>query len=130
MPVYTVHWANRSRIDQDWIVSNGDNFLLTPKHVRLINIYPNDDRNYIIAVSASDAYVSANLSYSADLQAWSLNSHTPNEWQLITSHGNVTVNCFLKNNDTPPRSTEHPDLIADTDTDNWRSRTHPMNKPH
>jgi len=95
MLAYTLHWANQSAANQDWIISNVDNFLLAPKHNQLTNIFPCDDRNYIIAVSADETYASANLRYAADIQTWSLNSHTPNQWQIITRNRNITINCFL-----------------------------------
>jgi len=92
---YTIRWANRSNSDQDWIISNGDNFELMPNYVRSAAVRINNNYTWQLVVSTDGGNAAASLTYNASTQAWAINSHTPNEWALQAGNGIVTVRCFL-----------------------------------
>jgi len=97
MPIYQVRWTNRSAADQDWQISNGDNFTLRPNYVRLVQVTINNDYTFGIAVSTNGGIAAANLTYTAATQSWALTSHTPREWGFDTAGNIVTVRCLLEN---------------------------------
>ena len=97
MPTFTLRWTNRSHSNQDWLLSNRDNFHLPPNHVREAQVTINHNYTFQIAVSAHNAFAAANLTYTAGhAQPWTLPSHVPNEWQLAVGAGFVTVRCLLE----------------------------------
>ena len=95
MPQFTLRFANRSTSAQDWIIQNLDQFTLQPDFVRSANVTLNNDYTFNIAVNTTNTFAAATLTYTAASNAWALNSLTPNEWQLATAVGLVTVRCLL-----------------------------------
>ena len=100
MPAYTIRWANRSHSNQDWQISNGDNFSLRPDYVRNVNVTINNDYSFGISVTTDRGVAAATLTYTAATQTWALNSFTPNEWRLAVGNNIVTVRCFLEDVDS------------------------------
>lgn len=109
MPRFTLRWANRSHSDQDWMISVGDNFHLRPNYVRTVQVTINRDFTYQIVVSTNGGHAAANLTYTAATNTWTLNSHTPNEWQLQVGNNIVTVRCLLEDVN---EDSEMPDYLA------------------
>ena len=97
MPIYQIRWTNRSAADQDWQISNGDNFTLQPNFVRPAQVTIHNDYTFVIAVSTNGGIAAANLIYTAATDSWALTSHTPNEWGFATAGNVVTVRCLLQN---------------------------------
>jgi hypothetical protein len=111
MPVFQLRWANRSNPNgaiQDWQIGGAihDQFQLHPDFVRQGNINVNHDTHIQIAVSTNQ-FAAADLRYTAATNTWILQSHTPNEFQLQTGGGIVTVRCLLKNHAQAVTSPEY-----------------------
>ena len=96
MPQFTLRFANRSHSIQDWDVYQQNSFQLQPDHVQPINITINNDHTYQIAVSTNGGYTYVALSYHSHTQNWTIQTPTPNEWQLAQGNGIVTLRCFLE----------------------------------
>jgi hypothetical protein len=95
MPPFTLRWTNRSGSTQDWIIQNLDQFTLQPDHVRSVNVNLNNNFTFNIAVDTTNTFAAAALTYTAGTNVWSLNTNTPNEWQLAVGGGLVTLRCML-----------------------------------
>lgn len=100
MPPFTLRWANRSNpgTGQTWQIGGAitDAFQLAADFVRQANVVINNDNTFQIAVFTDGShFAAANVTYTANTQAWTLNSNTPNEFQLQTGGGIVTVRCLL-----------------------------------
>src|SRR5690606_22798710 len=55
-----------------------------------------NDYTYQVVVSTHLGNAHTSLSYTAATQVWTLNTHTPNEWQLAQGNGIVTLRCLLE----------------------------------
>ena len=97
MPIYQIRWTNRSAADQDWQISNGDNFTLRPNYVRQAQVTIHNDYTFGIAVTTNGGIAAANLTYTAETDSWALTSHTPHQWGFGTIGNTVTVRCLLEN---------------------------------
>lgn len=96
MPAFTLRWANRGTSTQHWMVQNFDDFTLLPNYVRSVAININNNYTYMMAVDTpGPRFSAASLTYTAATNLWTLNSMTPNEWQLAQGNGIVTVRCLL-----------------------------------
>lgn len=96
MANFLLRWANRSHSDQDWMISNGDQFSLHPDYVRDAHIAVHHDYTLQVVVSTQGGYAHADLVYTAIANTWTVNSHTPHEWGLSQGNGVVTLRCFLE----------------------------------
>jgi hypothetical protein len=97
MPDFTLRWVNRStnNSSQDWQIYMFDNFTLQPNYAREAGITLHNDRTFQIAVNTTNTFVAAALTWTAATNTWTLNSVTPNEFQLQVGGGYVTVRCLL-----------------------------------
>lgn len=97
MPQYTLRWTNRSHAVQDWQISNGDHFTLNPDWVRTVQINIQHTYTYQVAVSTQHAFAACALTWNSGTGVWTLQTVTPNEWQLAQGNGIVTLRCLLEN---------------------------------
>ncbi len=105
MPAYTIRWANRSHSVQDWQISNGDAFQLQPDWVRQAQVVVDQTYTFGVSVTTEGGFASCALTWTQGTQTWSLQSNTPNEWQLAVGGAVVTVRCFLE--DVPVEEPEY-----------------------
>lgn len=96
MPNYTIRFANRSQSVQDWTTTYFGHFQLNPDFVRSGNININNNYTFQIAVSTDGGIAATNLIYTSATQLWSIQTHTPNEWELAQGNGIVTLRCLLE----------------------------------
>ncbi len=97
MPDFTLRWTNRSNVEQDWAIHPvGDDFTLQPNFSRAVRASHGANYTYQIAVSTTNTFGAANLTYTAATNSWTLNSHTPNEFQLDVNGATVRVTCTLR----------------------------------
>jgi hypothetical protein len=71
------------------------NGTLQPDYVGGGDLTVNANLTIQIAVNSTRHFAAANLTYTAATNTWALDSHTPNEFQLATGNGIVTVRCLL-----------------------------------
>jgi len=99
MPVFQLRWVNRSNPGaiQDWQIGGAvaDNFQLQQDYVRAAVLTINNSANFMISVTSANHIAAASLAYTAATNQWTLNSMTPNEFQLAVGGGIVTVRCVL-----------------------------------
>lgn len=96
MANFTLRFANRSHSTQDWMIHTFDNFQLDPDYVRSADVRINHDYTFRIVVSTDGGFAHADLSYNAETNVWSIQTNTPNEWQIEQGNETVTVRCFLE----------------------------------
>jgi hypothetical protein len=97
MANFTIRFANRSNSVQDWAIYQYDEFQLQPDHIRPVDLTIDNNYTFQIVVSTNGGYTNANLIYNSATQLWSINSHTPNEWELAQGNNVVTLRCLLEN---------------------------------
>jgi len=97
VPQYTLRWANRSNANQDWQISNGDHFTLQPNYVRAVQLDIHNTYTYQVAVSTQGGFTACALTWTSGTGQWTLQSVTPNEWDLAQGNGIVTLRCLLQN---------------------------------
>lgn len=96
MPDFTLRFANRGTSTQDWTIQHLDQFTLDPNWVLEATITLHNDRTFNVAVDTpSPHFAAASLAYTAATDSWTLQSNTPNEFQLAVGGGLVTLRCFL-----------------------------------
>lgn len=97
---FTIRWTNRSHNNyrQTWIIDNLDSFELDHDYTRPADINVTHDHSFIISVNVLEntfLTAAATLRFDAANQIWSLDSPTPEEFELVTENNTVRVICFL-----------------------------------
>ena len=127
MANYTLRFANRSHSIQDWMIYRFDSFQLNPDYVRSANVTIHNDYTYNIVVSTDGGYAHVDLNYNATTQVWSIQSHTPNEWEIAQGNGIVTLRCLLEDQDLDEKKPDY-NTINIIDRYNW-SAVHKIKPP-
>jgi hypothetical protein len=97
MANYKLRFANRSNAVQDWMIYRFHSFQLNPNYVQSSNVTIHHNYTYQIVVSTDGGYAHVDLIYNSVARLWSIQTNTPNEWQLAQGNNIVTLRCLLKN---------------------------------
>lgn len=99
MPVFTMRYVNRSNpgASQDWNIGGiiRQDFTLQPNYEAGGQLTITNNGTILIAVDSESRFAAASLVYTAATNTWTLDSQTPNEFQLQVAGVTVTVRCLL-----------------------------------
>ena len=91
---FTLSFANWSNSTQDWAIYKFDEFQLQPYHIHSV-VYTINKKDVLqIIVYTKRGFPYADLNYNSSTQLWSINSNTPNKWELVQRNNTVTLMCY------------------------------------
>lgn len=99
MSNFTLTIANKSNSTQDWMVRDDNDYVICPGRFTTAYIQINNDYTFHFSVTTDGGFAYTALRYSMATAEWSLETVTPNEWELTREGDFITLSCLLEDVD-------------------------------